>query len=170
MTMSDTDATAEMDRGTVIALVPDVFFSVTVRNAIRRIGYQAHMVKTAADLVDALATQEAVLAITDLSAMRDESDWDDISDLVAREIPVLVFGAHRDVEGLRRAKAAGVTRVVANSQFHREMPVLIERYARGQHTDGLVDEIEVDDDPPGSTPPGMTGEDFHERATESSSR
>jgi DNA-binding NtrC family response regulator len=152
--------------GNIIALVPDVFFSVTVRNAIRRLGYHAHLVKSVAELVDAAATEDVALAVADLSAVRDESDWEEISGLIAREIPVLIFGAHKDVEGLRRAKAAGVTRVVANSQFHREMPLLIERYARGSQPDGLVADEPDLGDVLGSTPPGMTGDEFHQRATD----
>jgi polyribonucleotide nucleotidyltransferase len=60
--------------------------------------------------------------------IEDESAWDSITATREQDVPVLVFGPHKDVEGLRAAKQAGVSRVVANSQFHREMPVLIERY------------------------------------------
>jgi DNA-binding NtrC family response regulator len=162
--MSDSSA-SDKDRGNIIALVPDVFFSVTVRNTIRRIGHHAHMVKTAADLSDAVVTEDVALVVVDLAAMRDESDWDEVTSLAERDVPVLVFGAHRDVDGLRRAKAAGVTRVVANSQFHREMPVLIERYVRASNAEADIEDIEEDASAIGSTPPGMSGEQYHERAS-----
>ena len=42
---------------------------------------------------------------------------------------VLAFGPHMDVEKMRAAKDAGVTRTISNSQFHRNMAELIERYA-----------------------------------------
>ena len=45
-------------------------------------------------------------------------------------MPTLAFGPHVDVEGRRAAKAAGVTRIVSNGQFHSDMAGLIERYRR----------------------------------------
>ena len=44
--------------------------------------------------------------------------------------PTLAFGPHVDVEGRRAARAAGVTRIVSNGQFHSDMAGLIERYRR----------------------------------------
>lgn len=148
------DSTARQVRGNIIALIPDVFFSVTVRNTIRRLDYDAHIVKSTEDLVDAVTTESSVLVLVDMEAVRDESDWDDIAGLARWGVPVLVFGPHRDVDGFRRAKQAGIARVVANSQFHREMPTLIERYARGNVQVPYI-EPELDDADSGSTvPPG----------------
>ena len=47
----------------------------------------------------------------------------------AVDVPILAFGPHKDVEGFRSAKAAGVTRVVANGEFSRSLPDLVRRYA-----------------------------------------
>ncbi|MDF3015147.1 MAG: hypothetical protein K0R44_372, partial [Thermomicrobiales bacterium] len=44
--------------------------------------------------------------------------------------PTLAFGPHVDIEGRRAAKAAGVTRIVSNGQFHTDTVGLIERYRR----------------------------------------
>lgn len=127
---SSSSMSSDQARGTVIALIPDVFFSVTVRNTVRRCGFEAGIVTSAKDLVQYQNGDHMALAIVDIAAVRDESGWTDIGILASRGVPVLAFGPHRDVEGLRSAKAAGVTRVVANSQFHREIAELIERYAR----------------------------------------
>ena len=45
-------------------------------------------------------------------------------------VPVLAFGSHLDVDGRRAAKAAGVTRVLSNGDFHRDMVPLVQRYAK----------------------------------------
>lgn len=141
--------------GPILLLIPDVFFAVTVRNAVRRSGYDPHIVKTTDDLVVAAGEQHAVLAVIDLSAVRSETEWDEISDLVAAELPVLVFGSHKDVDGLRAAKAAGVTRVVSNGQFHREMADLIQRYALASSCAIAEEPLDIDE-PIGSLPPGMS--------------
>jgi short subunit dehydrogenase-like uncharacterized protein len=83
-------------------------------------------------LADRLRAAEPapVLGILDLSAV---GDWDLVRELTADpsvETPLLLFGAHKDVEGLRAAKAAGVDRVVSNGEFHRNMVELVRRYAR----------------------------------------
>ena len=142
------------DRGVILVLVPDVFFAVTVRNTIRRIGYDPHILKTTDDLVVSAGEHEAVLAIVDLAAVSADGEWGDIGDLVGDGLPVLVFGSHKDVDGLRAARSAGVTRVVSNGQFHREMPELIERYSLAASC-ALISEPLDDDLPLGSLPPGM---------------
>ncbi len=141
--------------GPVLLLIPDVFFAVTVRNAVRRIGHEPHIVKLTDDLVVAADEHQALLAIVDLSAVRSASEWDDIGDLVAEGLPVLVFGSHKDVDGLRAAKSAGVTRVVSNGQFHREMAELIRRYALASSCALSEEPVDIDE-PLGSLPPGMS--------------
>ena len=141
--------------GPVLLLIPDVFFAVTVRNTVRRIGYDPHIVKVTEDLIVAAGEHQAVLAVIDLAAVRSETEWDDIGELVTGGLPVLVFGSHKDVDGLRAAKSAGVTRVVSNGQFHREMPELIQRYALASSC-ALAEEPFDIDEPIGSLPPGMS--------------
>ncbi len=141
--------------GPILMLIPDVFFAVTVRNAVRRTGYEPHIVKTTDDLVVLAGEHQAVLAVIDLAAVRSDAEWADIAELVADGLPTLVFGSHKDVDGLRAAKAAGVTRVVSNGQFHREMADLIQRYALAASC-ALADDLLDIDAPLGSLPPGMS--------------
>jgi hypothetical protein len=143
------------DKGAILALIPDVFFAVTVRNTVRRLGYDPAIVKTADDLADEVTTVDPVLAVVDVAAVTSDMDWDTIGVLVQAGLPVLAFGAHKDVEGLRAAKAAGVTRVVSNGQFHREMGDLILRYATSPHEHPVDIEIVDDELTHGSLPPGM---------------
>ncbi|HUG14260.1 MAG TPA: hypothetical protein VMM78_04505 [Thermomicrobiales bacterium] len=121
---------ASESRGTVVALIPDVFFSVTVRNVVRRGGFNPVIVSAAGDLTRVAREHDAVLAIVDATAVRGDGGWAEIGAVDRECAPVLVFGPHRDVDVLRRAKGAGVTRLVSNSQFHGDMLSLITRYAR----------------------------------------
>ncbi|MEX2315455.1 MAG: hypothetical protein WD628_07015 [Thermomicrobiales bacterium] len=144
-----------VDSGPILLLIPDVFFAVTVRNTVRRIGYDPHILKTAEDLIVAAGEHGAVLAVVDLAAVRSVNEWTDIGELVNEGLPVLVFGSHKDVDGLRAARNAGVTRVVSNGQFHREMPDLIRRYALAASC-VLADEPLDMESPLSSLPPGMS--------------
>lgn len=143
------------DGGPILLLIPDVFFAVTVRNTVRRIGYDPHILKTTDDIVVAAGEHQAVLGVVDLAAVKSASEWADIGELVADGLPVLVFGSHKDVEGLRAAKSAGVTRVVSNGQFHREMAPLIQRYALASSCVIAEDDVDIEA-PLGSLPPGMS--------------
>lgn len=116
-------------RGAIVVLITDLFFSVTIRSTLRRIGFDVDLVRGADQAVDRVDVDDVRLVVVDATAVSAAEDWRQLGQLVAEGTPVLVFGPHKDVERLRAAKDAGVTRVVANSQFHREMATLVERYA-----------------------------------------
>jgi hypothetical protein len=59
--------------------------------------------------------------------------WDAVGEILATQPdapPSLGFGPHTDTASRRAAKAAGLTRIVSNGQFHTDMAQLIERYRR----------------------------------------
>ena len=152
---------AGTDRGAIMILTKDLLFGVSIRNAVLRLGFTARIVKSPDALLEALIGATSALAIVDLSTVGADGDWDSIREVGERQTPVLVFGPHKDVDGLRAAKAAGVTRVVSNGQFHREMAQLIERYATGRalQDDDPDDDVEEGDGSgaSGSLPPGIGG-------------
>lgn len=125
--MNDTE-NVTTESGVIVAVVPDVFFSVTVRNAIRAAGYEARIVKSVSDLSAPSDGDPPRLVIVDLGAVRVPDNWAALSEVERSGTPVLVFGPHKDVEGFRAAKAAGVRRVVSNGQFHGDMVGFITRY------------------------------------------
>jgi len=108
---------------TVIALVKDLFFSVKLGNEVRQAGFQPRIVKSQAQFMDACREPNVALGIVDLGAGVDWDDWQ------PPDVPVIAFGPHKDVEALQAAKAAGITRVMANSLFHTQAADMIRRYA-----------------------------------------
>lgn len=114
----------------VIVLNKDLFFGVTIANTLRALGYAPIAARSTAALASSLASQSApALVIVDISAV---DDWDALKrNLDAHAgIPSIAFGSHTNVEGLRAAKQAGLTRVFSNGEFHRTMGPTITRYAR----------------------------------------
>lgn len=116
---------------TIVVLNRDLFFGVMIGNLLKAAGYEAMFAKTANELVDFLreAVVAPVLIVVDIGT---NPNWDIIHTLTIDDRsgpPILAFGPHKDVDGLRSAKAAGVTRVVSNSEFHRNALELIQRYA-----------------------------------------
>lgn len=109
----------------IVALVPDVFFSITVRNVIRASGAEAVLLRQVADVPQAVQERAPVLLIVDLTALTDDASWDTVAGLVGGDLPSLGFGPHREAVLLRRGRTVGMTRVVPNSVFHGTMPALI---------------------------------------------
>jgi hypothetical protein len=110
----------------------DLFFGVRIGNLLKTAGYEVSFAPTTPAFVDRIQQSRPapVLGLIDMGA---GVDWDAIHALTADPTvttPTLVFGPHKDVAGFRAAKGAGVTRVVSNSDFHREALNLVRRYAR----------------------------------------
>jgi hypothetical protein len=118
------------DLGEIIVLNRDLFFGVKIGNILRGLGYRVSFVPTTDAFVATVSAGAPVLGVIDMGA---GVDWSAIAALTGEDHtapPLLVFGSHLDVEGRRAAKAAGVTRVVSNGDFHRDMVALVGRYAR----------------------------------------
>lgn len=120
-----------METQTAVALVKDLFFGVKIRNELKAHGFDTVFARSTEQFAELLKEHQPAIGIIDLGS---GPDWDRVREIgqdpATSEIPVIVFGSHMDVEGMRRAKASGVARVVSNGKMHAELPVLIERYAR----------------------------------------
>jgi hypothetical protein len=123
------ELTPSTDRGEIVVLNRDLFFGVKIGNTLRALGYRVSFVSTTEAFIEHLTSsaEAPVLGVIDMGA---GVDWEAIAALTGAETPLLVFGSHLDVVGRRAAKAAGVTRVVSNGDFHRDMVALVRRYAR----------------------------------------
>ena len=115
----------------IVALNRDLFFGVRLKQLGASLGYAVAIAPDAERFVELMHEAGVTLGIIDINA---SPDWTAIASdpKAAVRPPTLAFGPHKDVEGLRAAKAAGVTRVVSNGQFHKDAAGLISRYAGGE--------------------------------------
>jgi len=140
----------------IVGFVADLFFSVKIENAARQLNYRVewieragqvappdpdapvrqlaeHLIGPGAVLLDKLTLWQPALVIFDLG--NPEIPWRQWVALIksvpaTRRIPVLCFGSHVDVETMQAAKSAGADAVLARSRFVRDLPDLIQKYAR----------------------------------------
>lgn len=115
-----------------VVLNRDLLFGSRIRGALANLGIQPRFVANTATFVEALETLQGSSAIGIID-MNSAVAWDELGAGLGRienVAPTLAFGSHKDVESMRAAKTAGVTRVVSNSTFHGEMQNLIDRYRR----------------------------------------
>jgi hypothetical protein len=122
-----------MEPSLAVVLNRDLLFGSRIRVALARLGLESRFVATAEQFVGALSQDpnSVAIGIIDMNAA---ISWDVIRDAQplgdAVVVPTLAFGPHVDIEGRRAAKAAGITRIVSNGQFHSDTAGLIERYRR----------------------------------------
>jgi methylmalonyl-CoA mutase cobalamin-binding subunit len=127
--------TEEMNRGPTQAIVlnRDLLFGSRIRNALASLGLEGRFAATPEEFVRALVEQASSVTIGIID-MNGHVSWTVIGEALSRPdrelVPTLAFGPHVDIEGRRNAKAAGVTRIVSNGQFHSDMAGLIDRYRR----------------------------------------
>jgi hypothetical protein len=121
---------SEISGPSVIVLNKDLFFGVTISNTLRALGYRPIAARSTAALASALAgAPDAALVIVDIAAV---DNWEALQTALASatDVPSIAFGSHTNVEGMRAAKGAGLTRVFSNGEFHRTMGDAITRYTR----------------------------------------
>ena len=147
----------------IVGFVADLFFSVRIEEAARRLDYRVIWIEKADDvapvdleaperqwaehlqgrgavLLDDLSRWAPALIIFDLN--NDQIPWKEWIELITsvpatRRIPVMCFGSHMDVETMRAAREAGADVVLARSRFVKELPDLINKYARSIDDEAL---------------------------------
>lgn len=115
----------------ILALVSDLMFAVRLADVVRALGHEPLLVETADGLAAGIAANPN-LVILDLALV---DHWESLvrrikDDPSTAVIPMLAFGSHMDVATQQRGRAAGVDRVVANSKFAADLPLLIAQLAR----------------------------------------
>ncbi|GCE11914.1 hypothetical protein [Tengunoibacter tsumagoiensis] len=113
----------------ILALERDLFFSVKIRDTLRHHDMLVTTVRTLPGFEQALSVASGELpALVIINIASKGVDWEAaIREARARQVPVLTFGSHMDLEARQKALDAGAQKVVANSKFTRDMPALIQR-------------------------------------------
>jgi predicted metal-dependent hydrolase len=171
------------NRQLILAFVRDLNFISRIESAASGLGFQVVFVETAeqiaskdvepidrqfaehlkgrgAILLDKITQWQPLLIIFDLT--NDRIPWFEWISLVAsvpatRRIPILCYGSHVDLEGMKAARKAGAIAVVTRSRFVTNLPQLLQKCARFTNSS----EIEQDYQEPLS-PSAMRGlEEFN---------
>src|SRR4051794_2697118 len=124
---------------TVVVLNRDLFFGIRLNQLLKQLGYRAVLAKSQEAFLTDLCAPDVALGIIDINF---GPDWDGIAEAIAGgALPsIIAFGPHLDVDGLRAAKKAGVTRVFSNGDFSKDAAAIITRYARSaQQSDEIAE-------------------------------
>jgi len=124
----------DSDKNVVVLLNRDLMLAVSITNTAKALGFTVDRVLSTTDLIERLdgGRESVALVIIDMNL---DIAWDEVGEMMQSGQalpPVLGFGPHVDIDGRRAAKKAGLTRIVSNGEFHRDMAALITRYARSE--------------------------------------
>jgi hypothetical protein len=120
--MSDTDSlsknSAQSASAPVAALsCPDLMFLVRLQGMARASGYEPRALGRGGTL------EGARVLVLNLAG---NPGWEGLVRQAAEQnIPTIAFGPHLDAESRKRAKEAGASRVLANSNLERDLPRLL---------------------------------------------
>ena len=118
----------------VVAVVDDLFFVSKLQETARLVGAPLAIVRAAAFHLDDLRQQKPALIIFDLnttSGNAAELVRQLKSDAELKEIPVVAFFSHVQVELQRAAQEAGCDQILPRSQFTATLPQLLRQFAPG---------------------------------------
>lgn len=118
--------------GLVVVLSGDLFFGMRIRTTLRQLGYDVSIVPDVASFTTSVSSDDRRVSLGMIDFNR-PVDWNSLTDALGRGIPIIAFGPHKDVEGFRAARSTGVSRVVANGEFSRSLPQLVEKYAASRN-------------------------------------
>lgn len=113
----------------VIAVLDDLFFTVKIADAAKRVGLDVSFVKTKDAAIDKLKQQPAIVVI-DLNCTA--VDPINLAATLKRDYsstPVIGFVSHVQTEVRQQAQLAGCDLVLARSVFSTQLPDVLRRYA-----------------------------------------
>jgi hypothetical protein len=120
------------DAPVALLFCADLMFAVQLQNMARKTGYRVATARPGAPL------PVADVMVVDLGS---RGDWEAaIREVAGRGVPVIAFGPHMDAGGRKRARAAGATRVLANSNLARDLPRILTGLREQNATSDWEDE------------------------------
>ena len=110
---------------TILLMAPDLLFGVKIANIVKQHGANPRHARSGDDFLAALQSENPSAAVVDLNNRNDVRPL--IQAAAEAGVPVFAFGSHIDTEGIKRARAAGARKVVANSAMAEALPKWLER-------------------------------------------
>jgi DNA-binding NtrC family response regulator len=112
-----------------LLLDSDLFFAVKVVALLKRIGFETTTVRRDQEWAERMAERDVSITLVNTAARG--LDWRAaIAAARAAGLPVIAYGSHVDVETQSEARAAGATRVIANSKLAADLPEIVEQTLR----------------------------------------
>lgn len=134
MSLHQTDKTEQIDKKTILIGINDIFFYTKVRDALLPQGYKLEKARAQRDIVEKTASAIPAAVLLDMNDMTLDA-FQALTTLKndpkLRDIPVLAYANHEDVEAWQRAKTLGVSKMVSRNEMSARTKDLVEEIITG---------------------------------------
>lgn len=127
--LDQTDRIDKTDQTTILVAVTDIFFYTKVRDTLMSKGYKIERARTQQDVAEkASATNPSAVIVN----MNDEKldSFQVLETLKAdtrlKNLPILAFANHEEVDTFHKARTLGVTKIVSRNEFSARLRDLVE--------------------------------------------
>ena len=110
-----------------LAWIDDIFFGAKVTETAKHAGISLQTCASLEALAAAIAAGRPNLLVVDLNAGADAFQAIALARKEAPGLPIVAFLSHVQTELAERARAAGVTDVMARSKFTRDLATILSR-------------------------------------------
>jgi PleD family two-component response regulator len=121
--------TSQIDQKTILVGVTDIFFYTKVRDAMISKGYKIERARTQQDIADkasATSPSAVILNLNDETLDAFQALETLKADTQLKNLPILAFANHEEVDTFNRARALGVTKIVSRNEFSARLKDLLE--------------------------------------------
>lgn len=109
----------------VLALLDDLFFQAKIMETAKHVGVTVRACSTPDALLAEMAQEKPKLIVVDLNARSQPVESLGRIQASADGVPVMAFLSHVQTELVQQARAAGCERVMARSQFTRDLATIL---------------------------------------------
>jgi DNA-binding NarL/FixJ family response regulator len=109
----------------VLALLDDLFFQAKIMETAKHVGVAVRACTTPDALLAEIAQEKPRLIVVDLNARSQPVAALSQIQSAASGVPVVVFLSHVQTDLAQQARAAGCERVMARSQFTRDLATIL---------------------------------------------
>lgn len=109
----------------VLALVDDLFFQAKIMETAKHVGVAVRACTTAEALLAAIPQDDPKLIVVDLNARSSPVEALAKIQATANGTPVVAFLSHVQTDLAQQARGAGCQRVMARSQFTRDLATIL---------------------------------------------
>ena len=114
---------------TILIAINDIFFYTKVRDALLPQGYRLEKARAQQDIVEKTSTANPTVVLLDMNDRAIDA-FQALETLKAdprfKQIPVLAFASHEDVDTWNRARTLGVNKIVTRSEMSARTRDLVE--------------------------------------------
>jgi PleD family two-component response regulator len=121
--------TSQIDQKTILVGVTDIFFYTKVRDAMISKGYKIERARTQQDIAEkasATSPSAVILNMNDETLNAFQALETLKADTRLKNLPILAFANHEEVDTFNRARALGVTKIVSRNEFSARLKDLLE--------------------------------------------